>query len=80
MRLSIHGVGNRQINRRKPIRLLQSDRRLANIVGTMLAVSHCATETDESFSGMACLLILMKARRPKTGYAAAKPIWRKHRG
>ena len=55
-------------------------RRMANIVGTMLAVSRCATERGGSFSGTACLLILMKARRPKTGYAAAKPIWRKHRG
>ena len=35
---------------------------------------------DASSSGMACLLISMKPRRPKTGYAAAKPIWRKHRG
>lgn len=33
-----------------------------------------------SSSGTACLLILMKARRPKTGYAAAKPISRKHSG
>jgi hypothetical protein len=28
MLLFIHGVGNRQINRRKPIRIPQSDRRL----------------------------------------------------
>jgi len=28
MPLFIHGVGNRQINRRKPIRIPQSDRRL----------------------------------------------------
>ena len=54
--------------------------RTANIVGTMLALSRCATERGGSSSGTACLLTLMKARRPKTGYAAAKPIWRKHRG
>ena len=33
-----------------------------------------------SSSGMACLLTSMMPRRPKTSYAAAKPIWRKHRG
>jgi PAS domain S-box-containing protein len=54
--------------------------RTANIVGAMLAVSRCATARGGSSSGTACLLILMKARRPKTGYAAAKAIWRKHKG
>jgi PAS domain S-box-containing protein len=45
---------------------------MANIVGTMRAVSRCATERGGSFSGTACLLILMKARRPKTGYARSE--------
>ena len=54
--------------------------RTANIVGTMLAVSLCAISRGGSSSGTACLLTSMKPRRPKTGYAAAKPIWRKHRG
>ena len=54
--------------------------RTASFVGTMLVVSLCAINRDASSSGMACLLTSMKPRRPKTGYAAAKPIWRKHRG
>jgi hypothetical protein len=54
--------------------------RTASFVGTMLVVSRCVMVKDALSSGTACLLILMKARRPKTGYAAAKPIWRIHRG
>jgi hypothetical protein len=54
-------------------------RRTANIVGTMLTLSRCATERCGSSSGMACLLILMKAKRLKTGCVAAKPILRKLR-
>ncbi len=46
----------------------------------MLVVSLCAIDRDASFSGMACLLTSMKGRRPKTCYAAAKPVWPKHRG
>ena len=35
---------------------------------------------DASFSGMACLLTSMKGRTPRICYAAAKPVWPKHRG
>ena len=42
--------------------------------------SLCAIDRETSSSGTACLLTSMKPRRPRTGYAAAKPIWRKHRG
>ena len=54
--------------------------RTASFVGTILVVSLCATDRDALSSGTACLSTSMKPRRPKTGYAAAKPIWRKHRG
>jgi PAS domain S-box-containing protein len=37
-------------------------------------------QRDASSSGIACLLTSTKRSRPKTGYAAAKPIWRKHKG
>ena len=45
-----------------------------------VVVSLCAINKDTSSSGMACLLTSMMPRRPKTSYAAAKLIWRKHRG
>src|SRR5882762_5724735 len=54
--------------------------RTASIVGTRAAVILCAIDRETSSSGTACLLTSMKPRRPKTGYAAVKPIWPKHRG
>jgi len=53
---------------------------MVNIVGTKLAVNPCAIGMDAYCGGMASPLTSMTPRRLKTGFAAAKPIWRKHRG
>src|SRR3954471_21022271 len=52
----------------------------ASFVGTILVPSLCAMDRDASSNGTACPLTSTKPRRPKTGYAVAKPIWPKHRG
>ena len=54
--------------------------RTASFVGTIFLVNLCAINKETSSSGMACLSTSMMPRRPKTSYAAAKRIWRKHRG
>ena len=51
-------------------------RRMANIVGTMLAVSRCAIGRDGSFSGMACLSISMNASAPSKHCGRAKAKFR----
>ena len=71
MLLSILGVGNRQINRRKPIRLPQSDKRLDEAqFRLLLPRPRAATPRSASRSGKSLTSQLYREQQTFTGAVA----------